>query len=89
MDVGIVRPIFHVHLFNIRSISCNIRAPIRNLGSNLKRNIFLLGYIPAKGDSVVVLLCRTPCATQGRLLYDIDYIFMSHGNDSSCVVKNV
>ncbi|EDV26532.1 uncharacterized protein TRIADDRAFT_54641 [Trichoplax adhaerens] len=27
------------------------------------RNIFVLGYIPAKSDSVVVLLCRHPCAT--------------------------
>jgi len=26
------------------------------------RNIFLLGFIPAKADSVVVLLCRQPCA---------------------------
>ena len=33
------------------------------------RNIFLLGYIPAKGDSVVVLLCRTPCATQGTVRF--------------------
>jgi regulator of nonsense transcripts 1 len=28
------------------------------------RNVFLLGFIPAKADSVVVLLCRQPCATQ-------------------------
>lgn len=28
------------------------------------RNIFLLGYIPAKADSVVILLCRQPCANQ-------------------------
>lgn len=26
------------------------------------KNIFQLGYIPAKADSVVVLLCRQPCA---------------------------
>lgn len=26
------------------------------------RNVFLLGFIPAKEDSVVVLLCRQPCA---------------------------
>lgn len=26
------------------------------------KNIFLLGYIPAKADTVVVLLCRQPCA---------------------------
>uniref|UniRef100_A0AAZ3S5P4 Upf1 domain-containing protein n=1 Tax=Oncorhynchus tshawytscha TaxID=74940 RepID=A0AAZ3S5P4_ONCTS len=25
------------------------------------RNVFLLGFIPAKADSVVVLLCRQPC----------------------------
>jgi regulator of nonsense transcripts 1 len=27
------------------------------------RNIFLLGFIPAKADAVVVLLCRQPCAS--------------------------
>lgn len=27
------------------------------------RNIFLLGFIPARADTVVVLLCRQPCAT--------------------------
>ncbi|XP_071845963.1 regulator of nonsense transcripts 1-like [Apostichopus japonicus] len=31
------------------------------------RNVFLLGFIPAKADSVVVLLCRQPCATQSNL----------------------
>lgn len=31
------------------------------------RNIFVLGFIPAKADSVVVLLCRTPCAAQNSL----------------------
>uniref|UniRef100_A0AAQ6ABX5 Upf1 domain-containing protein n=1 Tax=Amphiprion ocellaris TaxID=80972 RepID=A0AAQ6ABX5_AMPOC len=31
------------------------------------RNVFLLGFIPAKADSVVVLLCRQPCgASQGN-----------------------
>ncbi|XP_073243467.1 regulator of nonsense transcripts 1-like [Porites lutea] len=30
------------------------------------RNVFLLGFIPAKADSVVVLLCRQPCATQSN-----------------------
>ena len=28
------------------------------------RNVFALGYIPAKADTVVVILCRTPCAQQ-------------------------
>ncbi|KAI8805145.1 nonsense transcript regulator [Cladochytrium replicatum] len=27
------------------------------------RNVFLLGFIPAKSDTVVVLLCRQPCAS--------------------------
>lgn len=31
------------------------------------RNIFVLGFIPAKADSVVVLLCRQPCAAQNSL----------------------
>uniref|UniRef100_A0A1I8BRP6 DNA helicase n=1 Tax=Meloidogyne hapla TaxID=6305 RepID=A0A1I8BRP6_MELHA len=31
------------------------------------RNIFLLGFIPSKTDSVVVILCRQPCAQQNTL----------------------
>ena len=31
------------------------------------RNVFLLGFIPAKSDSVVVLLCREPCLSLGAL----------------------
>lgn len=31
------------------------------------RNVFVLGFIPAKADSVVVLLCRQPCAAQTSL----------------------
>jgi regulator of nonsense transcripts 1 len=31
------------------------------------RNVFVLGFIPAKADSVVVLLCRHPCAQQSSL----------------------
>jgi regulator of nonsense transcripts 1 len=31
------------------------------------RNVFVLGFIPAKNDTVVVLLCRQPCATQATL----------------------
>ncbi|KAF2863664.1 hypothetical protein K470DRAFT_106398, partial [Piedraia hortae CBS 480.64] len=30
------------------------------------KNVFLLGFIPAKSDSVVVLLCRQPCASMGQ-----------------------
>lgn len=36
------------------------------------RNIFLLGFIPAKSDSVVVLLCREPCLALGALK-DMDW----------------
>lgn len=31
------------------------------------RNVFLLGFIPAKAESVVVLLCRDPCANSTSL----------------------
>jgi regulator of nonsense transcripts 1 len=31
------------------------------------RNVFLLGFIPAQMESVVVLLCRDPCASAGGL----------------------
>jgi regulator of nonsense transcripts 1 len=31
------------------------------------RNVFLLGFIPAKTDSIVVLLCRSPCLNAGAL----------------------
>lgn len=31
------------------------------------RNVFLLGFIPAKSDSIVVLLCRSPCLNVGAL----------------------
>eukprot|EP01116_Phalansterium_solitarium_P018155 TRINITY_DN470_c1_g1_i1.p1 TRINITY_DN470_c1_g1~~TRINITY_DN470_c1_g1_i1.p1 ORF type:complete len:1056 (-),score=297.03 TRINITY_DN470_c1_g1_i1:420-3587(-) len=31
------------------------------------RNVFLLGFIPAKADNVVVLLCRDPCANGGGM----------------------
>ncbi|PVD19247.1 hypothetical protein C0Q70_19733 [Pomacea canaliculata] len=31
------------------------------------RNVFLLGFIPAKADTVVVLLCRHPCANLSSL----------------------
>ncbi|XP_065567200.1 regulator of nonsense transcripts 1-like [Artemia franciscana] len=39
------------------------------------RNVFVLGFIPAKADSVVVLLCRQPCAAQSSLKdmnWDVD-----------------
>lgn len=40
-----------------------------NCGS---RNVFLLGFIQAKADSVVVLLCREPCLSIGALK-DMDW----------------
>ena len=36
------------------------------------KNVFLLGFIPAKSDSVVVLLCREPCLNMGALK-DLDW----------------
>eukprot|EP00601_Ochromonadales_sp_CCMP2298_P010786 CAMPEP_0173262828 /NCGR_PEP_ID=MMETSP1142-20121109/27004_1 /TAXON_ID=483371 /ORGANISM="non described non described, Strain CCMP2298" /LENGTH=862 /DNA_ID=CAMNT_0014198035 /DNA_START=20 /DNA_END=2608 /DNA_ORIENTATION=- len=36
------------------------------------RNAFLMGFIPAKNDSVVVLLCREPCLSNGALK-DMDW----------------
>lgn len=36
------------------------------------RNVFLMGFIPAKNDSVVVLLCREPCLSMGALK-DMDW----------------
>ena len=31
------------------------------------RNVFLLGFISAKSDSMVMLLCRVPCAQRSSL----------------------
>ncbi|PAV62506.1 hypothetical protein WR25_00136 [Diploscapter pachys] len=30
------------------------------------KNVFMLGFIPAKADTVVILLCRSPCAQQAQ-----------------------
>lgn len=40
------------------------------------RNVFVLGFIPAKADSVVVLLCRQPCAAQNSLKVGTLYILL-------------
>jgi regulator of nonsense transcripts 1 len=37
------------------------------------RNAFLLGFIPAKTESVVVLLCRDPCANASGSLKDMNW----------------
>jgi len=37
------------------------------------RNVFLLGFIPAKAESVVVLLCRQPCAAPQAAAKDADW----------------
>ncbi|CAI6372897.1 unnamed protein product [Macrosiphum euphorbiae] len=31
------------------------------------KNVFVLGFVTAKGDSVLILLCRQPCSTQNTL----------------------
>jgi regulator of nonsense transcripts 1 len=37
------------------------------------KNVFLLGFVPSKTDSVVILLCRDPCLTNTQVLEaDID-----------------
>ncbi|THD20660.1 Regulator of nonsense transcripts 1 [Fasciola hepatica] len=33
------------------------------------KNVFLLGFVPAKSESVVVLLCRNICANQNKDMY--------------------
>ena len=33
-----------------------------------QRNVFLLGFIPSLHDSVVVLLCREPCLSAGKMM---------------------
>ncbi|CAL8104829.1 unnamed protein product [Calicophoron daubneyi] len=33
------------------------------------KNVFLLGFVPAKSESVVVLLCRNVCANQNKDMY--------------------
>lgn len=42
------------------------------------RNVFVLGFIPAKADSVVVLLCRQPCAAQNSLKVSVCEEFLLH-----------
>lgn len=36
------------------------------------RNIFNLGFIPAKADSTVMLLCRQPCASQTDIIHEMN-----------------
>lgn len=36
------------------------------------RNIFLLGFVAAKSEAVVVILCRMPCAQTKNINWDID-----------------
>lgn len=31
------------------------------------KNIFVLGFIPAQAESVVILMCRQPCAARSTL----------------------
>ena len=37
------------------------------------KNVFLLGFIPAKSDTVAVLLCRQPCASMGGSGKDMNW----------------
>ena len=50
------------------------------------KNVFLLGFIPAKADSVVVLLCRQPCAASSNLkVHTIDTVFVVIRIDQAAV----
>jgi len=57
------------------------------------KNVFLLGFIPAKADSVVVLLCRQPCAASSNLKVGADhwlsgftvFLFVAYSSEHSCV----
>ena len=42
------------------------------------RNVFLLGFVPAKADAVVVLLCRQPCASNSSLK-DMNWLVFFNG----------
>lgn len=42
------------------------------------RNVFVLGFIPAKADSVVVLLCRQPCAAQNSLKVILSFFLLAY-----------
>lgn len=51
------------------------------------RNVFVLGFIPAKADSVVVLLCRQPCAAQNSLKVR-KYILQCHKSKKQILLFN-
>lgn len=66
------------HLVRSKNKQCSLH-PESPLGETVlecyccgTKNVFLLGYIPAKTDSVVVLLCREPCLAMGALK-DLDW----------------
>lgn len=56
-----------VHIWTVRHTSNMLLNLFLYKLFYLTRNVFVLGFIPAKADSVVVLLCRQPCAAQNSL----------------------
>lgn len=38
-----------------------------------RTNVFVLGFVPAKSESIVVLLCRLPCAKMKNVNWDTDH----------------
>eukprot|EP01059_Diplonema_ambulator_P007790 TRINITY_DN17287_c0_g2_i1.p1 TRINITY_DN17287_c0_g2~~TRINITY_DN17287_c0_g2_i1.p1 ORF type:complete len:1029 (+),score=340.21 TRINITY_DN17287_c0_g2_i1:228-3089(+) len=68
--------IFHLVKSKHKEVSLHPESPLGdatlecyNCGS---KNVFLLGFIPAKSESVVVLLCREPCLYSNQL-QDMDW----------------
>eukprot|EP01060_Flectonema_neradi_P034843 TRINITY_DN6245_c0_g3_i1.p1 TRINITY_DN6245_c0_g3~~TRINITY_DN6245_c0_g3_i1.p1 ORF type:complete len:1030 (+),score=189.36 TRINITY_DN6245_c0_g3_i1:47-3136(+) len=68
--------IYHLVRSKNKEVSLHPESPLGdttlecyNCGS---KNVFLLGFIPAKSESVVVLLCREPCLYSNQL-QDMDW----------------
>lgn len=52
-----------------QNVSCDQEVHVLMLGYNCgSKNVFMLGFIPAKSDTVVVLLCRYVLCSVPRLL---------------------
>ena len=68
--------VYHLVRSHNKEVSLHPESPLGdttlecyNCGS---KNVFLLGFIPAKSESVVVLLCREPCLYSNQL-QDMDW----------------
>lgn len=66
-----------LYSFNYRNRDGPLGETVLECYSCAVRNVFVLGFIPAKADSVVVLLCRQPCAAQSSLK-DMNWYVISY-----------